>query len=220
MTAIIGHCLTDGFFLAADSRRTDLTTGRTWPSPVQKIYPLTQRTMICTGGLGTIGHLARERVHQMINGSALTLRQILDAAKHAFRSSYLASLKTHPNHSVPLYVIIAGQHPESGHGFLCAMKSNDDFNEFWIREPNRPYFTGSNTALVQDTASEVYFSLTRLSHRLRLDTYGIEAIRRISQRDPQVSLPAQLSLATNQMVNLFPVSSELPQPDPRFLIDV
>ncbi|MCM1987898.1 hypothetical protein [Methanococcoides seepicolus] len=100
MTAIIGFCLKNGVFLSADSRRTHLDTGTC--SEVVKIHRLNSDLIIATGGLGTIGHNARELLTESLENEDLSLNQIIEKAGDIFREAYRKSFDIDPQHTMHL----------------------------------------------------------------------------------------------------------------------
>lgn len=107
MTAIIGFCDSNGAFLAADSRRTDINTGRQWNEAVRKIVKLNEDIVISTGGLGTIGHEARDQLIDFAKNENASLDVVVNQAIDIFSTAYQRSYEIDPNHSVPLTCILA-----------------------------------------------------------------------------------------------------------------
>lgn len=118
----------------------------------RKIENLGGSVVIATGGLGTYGHGARDRLKQIVTAD-MRLDQILVEAQNVFGAVYSESLVEHPGHNVPLTCILAGSDPVTRRGFICALGSRDAFSPFWVR-PGQPYFAGSKTFLLQRHATE------------------------------------------------------------------
>lgn len=198
MTAIIGFCLQNGAFLAADSARTDIDTETLWKEAVKKILPLTDKLVISTGGLGTIGHEARDTLIELSKTLEQKISVILPKAIEIFSDKYRKSLIEHPRHSIPLTCIIAGQ-DQDGSGLIVAISSTNDFKPLWIREPGRPYFAGSNTAIVVDEASQAIHSLAQVHSKLKLDLWATISVSAIQKRDLMVGFPLQKVIVTDEI---------------------
>lgn len=90
MTAIIGYCLSDGAYLAADSRRTEIGTGRQWS--VEKIETLMEGMVITTGGLGIFGDNIKKRLIDVIIKRGMLLEEIIENAKKISSFEFSRSL--------------------------------------------------------------------------------------------------------------------------------
>ena len=155
MTAIIGFCTHHGAFLAADSRRHNVDSGQAWTQPVRKVVPLTSKIVVATGGLGTMGHVARDRLAAEVDHARHTIDSVVDRAREIFSATYQESLRMHPGHKVPLTCVLARSDPENRRGFICSLGSQQDFEPLLITDRGCPYFTGANTSLVSSIASDV-----------------------------------------------------------------
>lgn len=204
MSAYIGMCLNDGAFLAADSRRTDVQSDTPQNKIIKKIYKLNNNTAIATGGLGTIGHIARERVQEIIDGHDLDYEDLILIVQEIFSQEYTDSLKKFPNHGIPLVAILAGKDTKDNKGFICSLSSNDNFKPFLIKGAGKPYFSGSNTNLVSLIASNK-FNMMCYSNTLQLDRWAIESLKDISLMDSHVGFPIQLVKVGNKYIEKFPV---------------
>jgi len=198
MTAIIGFCVKNGAFLAADSARTDMDSGKLWKDSVKKILPLTDKLVISTGGLGTIGHEARDTLIEVTKKLEHNVSIILPKAIDIFKGKYQRSLIDHPGHDLPLTCIIAGQDID-GSGFIVAISSTDNFTPLWIRETGRPYFAGSNTKVVVEEASQAIHGLAQVFPKLYLDLWATISVSAIQKRDSMVAFPLQKVLVTDSI---------------------
>jgi hypothetical protein len=196
-----------------------MVTGQPWAEAIRKIYPFGTQMVVCTGGLGSIGHEAREKFSRTVDPED-PLDRVIAEARRLFHEAFANSLRRHPNHTIPLSFLLAGRDRQSGRGFLCALSSRDNFSPFWIRTVNLPYFTGSNTALVQSRASRVFHEMTASNDIVQLDLYGIEAMRRIARFDPNVGFPIQLTLVRETLTDLFPIDDVPAVPNALFRIRV
>lgn len=204
MTAIIGFCLENGAFLAADSARTDVGSGQLWSAPVKKIEKLRDGIFISTGGLGTIGHIARDELIAFVQSREMSLSAVIDRAADIFSDAYRRSFVSAPRHNIPLTCVLAGKDDE-GKGFICSLSSSNNFEPFWVRNVGQPYFTGSNTNIVVQAASDVIQLLKSTDDKLLLDKWVIESVKRVVKVDNSVSFPLQLVAVSNQTLNIFPV---------------
>ena len=218
LTAIIGFCTDRGAFLAADTRRHDVDSGVPWSQPIQKIALLTERVVVATGGLGTFGHQARDRLADELSGDPVSIPHLAQSAAQVFRRAYQQSQTDHPGHAIPLTCVMAGQDPASHGGFICSVGSRQDFQPLILQEYGRPYFTGSNTALVVQVASTVIRELRSSGEQLlHLDVWALESFTRLSASDNNVALPAQLVLVRDDcVISLFPVDQRTHSADERF----
>jgi hypothetical protein len=218
MTAIIGFCIKNGAFLAADSARTDMDSGKLWKESVKKILPLTDKLVIFTGGLGTIGHEARDTLIEATRNSEHNIAIILPKAIEIFESRYQKSLIDHPGHDIPLTCIIAGQDID-GSGFIVAISSTDNFTPLWIREPGRPYFSGSNTKIVVAEASQAIHSLAQVYPKLCLDLWATISVSAIQKQDPMVAFPLQKVLVTDSIYEVITSSESTFKSEKYFEVD-
>jgi hypothetical protein len=207
MTAIIGFCLPDGAFLAADSTRTDVDSGKQLSSPVRKIENLKEGVVIATGGLGTIGHNARDELIGFVEEERPPLDIIIQKSQEIFSRKFNKSFLLAPGHNIPLTCILAGRDDEEK-GFICSLSSGQNFEPFWVRGAGQPYFTGTNTELVRNTASEVIYELKDSDQKLMFDKWVIESLKRINSKDSTVGFPAQIVAARETVSNLFPVNED------------
>ncbi|WP_417448508.1 hypothetical protein [Idiomarina abyssalis] len=204
MTAIIGFCLENGAFLAADSARTDADSGQLWSAPVKKIEKLRDGIFISTGGLGTIGHIARDELIAFVQSREMSLSAVIDRAADIFSDAYRRSFVSAPRHNIPLTCVLAGKDDE-GKGFICSLSSSNNFEPFWVRNVGQPYFTGSNTDIVIQAVSDVIHLLKSTDNKLLLDKWVIESVKRVMKVDNSVSFPLQLVAVSDQTLNIFPV---------------
>ncbi|QNU14360.1 hypothetical protein [Thermomonas sp. XSG] len=207
MTAIIGFCRENGAFLAADSARMNVDSGQLEKAPVKKIECLRDGILIATGGLGTIGHQARDELISAVQLDNQTTSAVVEKAIEIFSAAYAQSLILVPGHKIPLTCILAGRDDE-GKGFICALGSAQSFKPLWIKTVGQPYFTGSNTNLVIQEASIVIHELKSSNEKFHLDEWAIRSMDRISKLDGSVQFPLQLASVTDQTLNLFPVHRE------------
>lgn len=220
MTAFIGYCLEDGAFLAADSQRNHYDTNTT--STVKKIVELTPQIVIATGGLGTIGHQARDELIDKVNTGEVAsgdLNAIFQEARTIFQEAFEQSFEQNPGHEIPLYAIFAGQKPSDGTGFICAMRSGDDFEPKLFDEPGNPYFTGSDTFLVQEKASKVHSLLRQEYDRLFLDYWATKSIQLAKVVEEEIGYPVQLTLTDNNITERYPVSDIATEKVDRFKVN-
>lgn len=218
MTAIIGFCLKEGAFLAADSCRTDLITNQPVPELIRKIENLIPGIVIATGGLGDVGHLARNELIANVKDD-YDLHTILNLSSQIFNRHYEESFKLFPNHNVYLSYILAGRDPLTGEGFITISKSSNSFEPSWIKGYGKPLFTGSNTSLLIEIASQGIHQLKNNSQKLPLDFWAIETINQIGARDSTIALPGQLVLAGKLNADKFPVYRNNLLEDNRFSVD-
>lgn len=204
MTVIIGFCFENGAFLAADSARTDIGSGKLWSVPVKKIEQLNDDIFVTTGGLGTIGHCARDELISFVKSGNYPLLKVIDKAEEIFSSAYRKSFLKFHEHNIPLICVLAGR-DDDGKGFICSLSSSSNFEPLWIRNAGQPYFSGSNTNIVIQIASEVIHKLKGSNDELMLDKWVIESVKRIRQRDNSVGFPLQLVAVADQVSNFFPV---------------
>lgn len=207
MTAIIGFCLPDGAFLAADSTRTDVESGQQLSGPVRKIENLKGDVVIATGGLGTIGHNARDQLIEFVGAGKPSLDVIIQKAKEIFSSEFELSFIKHPGHKIPLTCILAGR-GDDGKGFICSLSSNNNFEPYWVRNVGQPYFTGTNTELVMKCASGVIYELNDFDQKLMFDKWVVESLKRINLNDKTVGFPVQIVAARETITNMFPVKED------------
>lgn len=198
MSAFIGLCLDDGAFLSADSRRVNTSTGQILRNDVKKIHSLTDKIVIATGGLGTIGHEAREELTNNIQKHD-TISDIIPLAQKIFSTHFNDSFKK-GNTNTPLYGIFAGQN-ENGRGFICAISSKDDFSPVWITKPGQPFFSGSSTKLVIKISSENYHRLKNTGDiEYNIANWSILSFDGIVKFDKNVGFPVQLVLQNQNFV--------------------
>src|SRR5690348_3023654 len=122
MSGFIGMCLKNGAFLSADTRRTDLSTGKY--STIQKIYQLSPNVYIATGGRGSISHIAKEKLVNKVNMNDISLNNLITEAQTIFRQAFNDSNQQYVNSNIPLYVIFAGRDYLTNSGFICVLRSN------------------------------------------------------------------------------------------------
>lgn len=221
MTAFIGFCLEDGAFLAADAQRNHYDTGTT--STVKKIVDLTPQIKIATGGLGTIGHEARDEVREKVaagdvNGS--DLEAIISEIQSTFSAAYKRSLRENPGHGIPLYAILAGQRPGTTSGFICAMRSNSGFQAEFFDDLGTPYFTGSDTFLIRRVASAVHSDLKTRFGFLPLDMWATHSIQQLASYEREVGFPVQLTLTDSSPIDEFPVETRIDAPENKFKVNL
>lgn len=202
MTAIIGYCLSDGAYLAADSRRTEIDTGKQWS--VKKIENLKEGMVIATGGLGTFGDNAKKRLIDSMTKEML-LEEIIENAKKIFSSEFSNSFVKVPGHNESLTCIIAGI-DDHGKGFICALPSKSNFDPYWIRNVGTPYFTGSKTKLVQCIASDVIRELKETDEKLKFDKWATESIKKIRRIDQNVGFPLQIVCAKQDVQGMHTIN--------------
>lgn len=207
MTAIIGFCLPNGAFLAADSTRTDVDSGLQLNSPVRKIENLKEGVVISTGGLGTIGHNARDLLIAFVQCNKPSLDTIIQKAREIFSREFQMSFMQAPGHNIPLTCILAGKDDEEN-GFICALSSSRNFEPFWVRDIGQPYFAGSNTQLVMNAATDVIYELKDIDEKLMFDKWVIESFKRITAQDRTVGFPVQLVAVRDIVINIFPVNED------------
>lgn len=220
MTAFIGYCLDEGACFAADAQRNHYDTGTT--SQVKKVVGLTPEIVIATGGLGTIGHNARDEVRESVqNGDvdSTSLDSIVSKIQLIFSQAYEQSLEQHPGHNTPLYALLAGKRPSDGTGFICALRSNDDFEAVFFDEPGTPYFTGSNTNLVRSRASEVYWNLQKEFQFLPFDIWATESIQIAAKQHQEIGFPVQLTRIDGEgITDRYPIPEVIAEPETRFKV--
>lgn len=195
MTAFIGYCLDEGVCFASDTQRNHYDTGTT--SQVKKIVDLTSEMLISTGGLGTIGHTARDIVRSSVQRGDIdptNLKDIISKTQQVFRQAYEESFEEDPDHDIPLYVLIAGRRPDDGTGFIWLMKSNNEFRPVFIDEPGNSFFTGSDTYLVQTSATTVYRHLEHQFEKLPFDIWSAKSIQMAERGHKEIGSPIQLKL--------------------------
>ncbi|MGO2235191.1 hypothetical protein B6N13_09305 [Marinomonas sp. UCMA 3892] len=205
MTAIIGFCLPDGAFLAADSTRTDVDSGQQLSTPVRKIENLKEDVVIATGGLGTIGHNARNQLIEFVEARKPSLDVIIQKAKEIFLREFNLSFVQAPGHKIPLTCILAGR-DDDGKGFICSLSSSNNFEPFWVQNVGQPYFAGTNTQLVKECATEVIIELKNSDQKLMFDKWVVESLKRINLNDKTVGFPVQLVAARETVTNIFPAN--------------
>lgn len=201
MSAFIGLCLEDGAFLSADSRRTNMDNGNPIETPVKKIHPLNDELVIATGGLGTIGHEAREEVQRMVQQEKiLNFEEIIEITRNTFFNAYSESLKKHGNHKIPLFALIAGQN-NKGKGIIYTLSSVNEFKGESINQDGQPYFTGSNTNIVVKCASDVYYNFKDKGYpEFYLDEWATLSFACICEKDRMVGFPIQLTIQRNELI--------------------
>src|SRR4051812_180345 len=128
MTAFVGLRLPDGVFLAADSRRTKFPSGELLPSVV-KLGPLTPQILIATGGLGTLGHEARDELRAELQSGELPLSAVISRAQIIFDRKLKQSYARFGYHPLPLTCLLGGRSSE-GTGFFCSLSSKYGFQPF------------------------------------------------------------------------------------------
>jgi len=220
MTAFIGYCLDNGACLAADGQRNHYDKGTI--SQVKKIVKLTPEIVIATGGLGTIGHSARNRVIDSIEHGSLDsndLDSIVTEIQEVFSQAYERSLDQRPDHGIPLYALLAGRRPSNGTGFICSLKSNNGFQAEFFDEPASPYFTGSSTHLVQRCSSEVYYRLKDQFSFLPFDLWATKSIQCAANQHQEIGFPVQLThIDSQELTDRFPVNGIPAEPEERFKV--
>ena len=191
MTAIIGYCLSDGAYLAADSLRTEDTGEQ---SNVKKIKILKAGMVIATGGLGTEGDNTKKKMIDLVQKEEMALGEIIENAKKISSFEFSTSFKKKSGHEYSLTCIIAGK-DDHGKGFICALSSHRNFEPYRIGTIGQPYFTGSNTKLVQCISNGVIRRLQATDEKLKFDKWAIESIKKIRSIDQNVGFPLQIACA-------------------------
>jgi hypothetical protein len=221
VTAFIGYCFDEGACFAADAQRNHLDTQST--SQVKKIVELTPEIVIATGGLGTIGHNARDEVRDSVETGAVdttSLKPILSEIQQVFSRAYEESFERDPGHDIPLYALLAGRRPSDGTGFICALKSNDEFEPYFVEEAGRPYFTGSDTELVRELSSEVYHRLKAEFSVFPFDIWATASIQAAANQHPEIGLPVQLTRTDSKgITDRYPISEVITDSDTRFQLE-
>lgn len=220
MTAFIGYCLEDGAFLAADAQRNHYDTNTT--STVKKIVELTPQIVVATGGLGTIGHQARDELIDKVNTGEVTsddLDAIFQETRTIFQRAFEQSFEQNPGHDIPLYAIFAGQKPSDGSGFICLMKSRDDFDPIVFDDVGDFLFTGSDTELVQEKASNVYRLLQQEYNSLFLDYWATKSIKLAESIEDEIGFPVQLTLTDENITERYPVDDIATEKEDRFKVN-
>lgn len=210
MSGFIGVCLKNGAFLSADTRRTNLETGEIYKEVIKKIYRLNSNIMIATGGLGTVGHMARQMLSDSIKDVTLHIDEIIDIARPIFRQAYENSLITYLNHGQHLYAIFAGYDKRTYSGFIKVINDSDVFEKVLdIDNPGQPYFTGSNSHLVQKVASDYYYSMKENYKKFNLDLWSLCSFKEIIRFERSIGFPIQLCLVKeDKYFEKFPVTMD------------
>nr|WP_302831789.1 hypothetical protein [uncultured Bacteroides sp.] len=221
MSAYLGICLADGAFLAADTRRTDVKTDMPEDKIVKKIHKLNNYTAIATGGLGTIGHQAREKVQDIVQGDLMNYNDLVQITVKVFSEAYIQSLQDYPGHKIPLYALLAGRNVEDGKGFICGLSSINNFTPFLLQDKGNKYFAGSNTALVQYVAMTNYNRLiTQDRGKIQMDRWAFNSLNEISLMDHHVGYPFQFVKVDKTYVEKFPVKKMMFVPQRDFILKI
>lgn len=218
MTIFLGCILKDGVFLAADSRRTDLSTNQPWGDAVKKIHKVNNNVYAFTGGLGTYGHSARERVELLINDS-YDIPKIAEVVSSVFPNEFLMSKVMDPDHKVSLYVGLVGSDTGSGEGCIWMMDNKNNYsNATIVTKAGTIFCSGLDSSKKHKRAEEI-FNHMKTESGIQLDSWAYEVIKEFSISDTSIGFPIQLVLQRKTEVEKFPVSLIDFIPDNKFFVD-
>ncbi|WP_441913437.1 hypothetical protein [Paenibacillus sp. MCAF9] len=191
MTAIIAFSNTNGVFIAADSRRTDLTTGTI--SSVKKVHKLNEHVFAFTAGLGDYGDFARNELKKKLTADQY-IYDIIELAKPIFKSVYARSLQDHPNHTQRLLLGLVGVNPNSGAGKILFIQDNvDNYQTIVEKEPNLPFFMSTQSEVFTLDGMRIFNELIK-DGQIQMDTFAYTAIQQATTKERMVGFPIQLVL--------------------------
>ncbi len=200
MSAYIGYCFDKGAFLSADSRRTSLVNGEAESDQVEKIRKLTESILVATGGLGTVGHECMDKLQKVVSPND-QIDSIISKATPIFAEKYKAFAEEHPEYqTTPLCAIFAGYDPLSESGFIRVLTEKDMFVTPFLVSPGHPYFSGSNTKLVIEEASKIFFEMVNMGKKYRLDLWTIKSMQVICRKDSHVAPPVHLWIVREKVI--------------------
>jgi hypothetical protein len=215
----IGYCT-----LAVDARRRDHVTQDI--RNVKKLHKLSDQIIVAQGGAGSgaaddIVSELKLRTAGALNDIVSCIEIVREAAPSIMEDA-ASRWRANGLQIPPTQLIFASVDHISGIGVHVAIRLNDlsvtQFNE------SGPYFTGSNTLLIQEKASEEWFRLMDADDTsMAYDNYAIAVAQHLEHVDPMnIGLPVDVGVVRlNQCDFECVIRENLSQandPDPRFLL--
>ena len=218
MTAILGFCTARGAFLAADTQQTDPNTLKPYPKAATKITKLAAWVVVGISGAGFLDIGDDLRVEtKRAEADRANLDEFLQRIGRVLRRIHGTSVYGFGKQRAATTAILAGHDRVKDAGFLCALQHALDFTPQMVVEAGLKTATGT-LPLVSDTMTAVLEELRLTESRLPLDHWALEALRRISENDPTVGLPAHLAIVDEHDAVVYAAQRDTPRRD-CFLVD-